>query len=506
MPNLQHVAAGNIIKAIDWNAIVDDLNPFTQALKVVNIGGTPPPPPGQGGNLLIKGVNNWQNNGDQSILYLGDTEYLIKAKKGEGLTLGARFAPNGLVISEGGDTRIGGGNPARAKLEIDGGDGWIANAWNKNLLLTSANPSIAFNYSTSATKFGIGMKNTGGMDRLHIFSTDADLSNNTGTFNSRLVIQEDGNVGIGTNSPTQKLEVSGDILVKGIAGFDADNEEAKIFFGDPNHFIKSTRGNFNANIKGGVTIGTWNAANGLRLEEGSGNVGIGTITPTQKLEVAGNILAGWANNEGKLYLGDTNHFIKSVIGQGVTIGTYKSAGVTIDALNIRQVSGNVGIGTTDPKVPLHIKGDSTNPGLLNLEGVTHAFVQYFPNGFNTGRKAWMGFGSSGTNIFSIDNSQSGGDLNLRTDGNVKVNSEPLIKLVRFTSVGATQNTNYSATDYNAAIVGFLLLSPGGSTINLPSSLALSIANGVWIINASQTVNTVDLLFIRKEISSRIGAF
>lgn len=57
-------------------------------------------------------------------------------------------------------------------------------------------------------------------------------------------------------------------------------------------------------------------------------VGIGTQTPVEKLEVAyGNILVRGLNNfavntDAVLYLGDNYHFIKSTNGKGVTIGTW----------------------------------------------------------------------------------------------------------------------------------------------------------------------------------------
>lgn len=444
MPNLPHVVAGDVITANAWNAVVDDLNPFTQALKVVSVGGGAPPPPGQGGDLLIRGVNNWQNNGDQSILYLGDSDYLIKAKKGEGLTLGAKFAVNGLVISEGGDTRIGGANPARAKLEIDGGDGWVVNAWRKSLLLTASDPSVTFNNPASPTKFGIGLKSAGGMDRLHIFSTDADLGLNTGAFSNRLVIQEDGKVGIGVDAPSQKLEVAGDVLVKGIAGFDAPDEEAKLFLGNTDHFIKSVRGGGTA--AAGVTIGTWSVPN---------------------------------------------------------------------ALVIREQTGNIGIGTTDPKTPLHLKG---NAGILNVEGTDHAFIQFFPNSFNSGRKAWLGYGSAGASTLTLRNEFLHGSIEISTDfgillntgSGIRVNNTYPIQFKRFKnlqinilSINNGYDTGFSASLYNAGIMGFK--HDSSVTVTAPITY-MEVKNGTWWIYGSPIVGNgqVDVLFVRVELSSLTG--
>jgi hypothetical protein len=149
-----------------------------------------------------------------------------------------------------------------------------------------------------------------------------------------VTVDNDGKVGIGTATPTQKLDVdNGNLLVQGIDSFEGSGDEALVWLGDTNHFIKSHWGE-------GVTIGTSGAPNGIVLEENTGDVtvsgnmtvngdvGIGTINPTQKLDVDnGNLLVQGTGSfdalgeEALVYLGDTNHFIKSHWGEGVTIGT-----------------------------------------------------------------------------------------------------------------------------------------------------------------------------------------
>jgi hypothetical protein len=80
-------------------------------------------------------------------------------------------------------------------------------------------------------------------------------------------------------------------------------------------------------------------------------VGIGTTAPTQSLEVdLGNSLVRGVNNFQKngdtafLYMGDTNNFIQSTYGTGITIGVFQVP----TAIRINQYSGFVGIGTTAP--------------------------------------------------------------------------------------------------------------------------------------------------------------
>lgn len=62
----------------------------------------------------------------------------------------------------------------------------------------------------------------------------------------------------------------------------------------------------------------------------------------------------WGNGGyARINLGDTNHALRAVWGDGVRIGTF---GVN-DAIVVKQVSGNVGIGTADPgKYKLAVEG------------------------------------------------------------------------------------------------------------------------------------------------------
>jgi hypothetical protein len=129
---------------------------------------------------------------------------------------------------------------------------------------------------------------------------------------------------------------------------------------------------------GFVGIGTTSPAysldiNGSERTTGSlfvnANIGIGTTNPAQKLQIdAGNILVRGANNfastgnDAILYLGDVNHYIKSVNGTGVKIGTYGAA----DAIFLQQGTGNVGIGTSN-----FSKGSTTSYYKLAVNGNIH---------------------------------------------------------------------------------------------------------------------------------------
>lgn len=88
-------------------------------------------------------------------------------------------------------------------------------------------------------------------------------------------------------------------------------------------------------------------SNGLNT---TGNVGIATTNPTEKLQVnSGNILIKGTNNftnagdASFLYLGDNSNYIKSTFSGDISIGIFGAG----DVIKVQQ-NGNVGIGTLNP--------------------------------------------------------------------------------------------------------------------------------------------------------------
>jgi hypothetical protein len=134
------------------------------------------------------------------------------------------------------------------------------------------------------------------------------------------------NVGIGTTSPTQKLEVAGNVNAS--IYYDRDNSG---FYLDPT---------------GTSIITNLQATGSAYLATSTGAVGIGTTSPTQKLEVAGNI------NASVYYDRDNSAYYLDPASTG----------------NSLLVAGKVGINTTAPQAILDVQYLPGNQGTIAIFG------------------------------------------------------------------------------------------------------------------------------------------
>jgi hypothetical protein len=177
------------------------------------------------------------------------------------------------------------------------------------------------------------------------------------------VIQvKDSNVGIGTVSPGAKLVVSGSAVEAHISNGDTNTLTLGNFSGG-RHFIKS------------INLGV--ALTPLTLQASSftfdtGNVGIGTTSPAEKLHAIGNIKIEQTSNVSAILTLNPNSGALGTGYQWNLVGVNSAASY---AFQIREAAtaylhinnsaggsgGNVGIGTTSPGYKFTVNESTTNP-------------------------------------------------------------------------------------------------------------------------------------------------
>jgi hypothetical protein len=231
-------------------------------------------------------------------------------------------------ITSVGNVGIGTTSPS-AKLDVnETSSGAITNC----ITLTNASNTI----NTEAGLFFAPTTATGNIRGSIITGFQEDGNNAIGlkfytgtgaTISEKMRITSVGNVGIGTDSPGAKLDVNGDIY-------------SRTGFGIYANTFSPYSGNMNIALGG----------SGNNLIVSGGNVGIGTASPSERLQVAGNINVGTtlplllSNDTSQLNLVNGIYYTTDNSGYGIGFGKIVS-GTKTNQLVIRD-SGNVLIGKT----------------------------------------------------------------------------------------------------------------------------------------------------------------
>ena len=261
------------------------------------------------------------------------------------------------------------------------------------------------------------------------------------TTTQRMLIDDQGNLGIGTANPGAKLDVSGDGKIDG--DFNVTGKLTAASFGGDGSGLSNI-----APADGSITsaklaedAASFSKLSGGRITISAENVGIGTENPGAKLEVAGDAkFQGSLSVQGTLTAAglEINGVAKldadlsvtgkltaaSFAGDGSGLsnvtaadGSITNAKLAEDAASFSKVTGakmvirgdNVGIGTANPKARLEIAGDTRCEGALNVQGALTVRGATKINGdlSVTGRLTAASFSGNGaglTHVTTADNS------------------------------------------------------------------------------------------------------
>ncbi len=320
----------------------------------------------------------------------------------------------------------------------------------------------------NATGSTLGLRFTNPTETVNqYFASDATDSDffitYAGNGGAEITLQHDGklalnasngdNVGVGTDNPARKLEVSeGSSSIvsqfKSTAGTSA-------FITVANTTASADQIRFGS-IGNDLVLST-NYTERFRIDS-AGNVGIGTTNPSEKLQVSGNILVTGAGSAGphlKLAGTYTTWEIENQYAGGANNDMFRIRNTALgsDALVINRGNNNVGIGTTNPNAELEIAASVATIRLTDSD-LTNTFSEiekggdylYFYSRANSSNGGFLFAGDNGTTETEF--------MRIATDGDVGIGSNtPSAKLDVAGGIKLLDNNYLTWNSSNTRIVG-----------------------------------------------------
>ncbi len=273
---------------------------------------------------------------------------------------------------------------------------------------TDSSGEMIYSFSGAPSQYYAGMHLRDNYSELRLYNNFSNgyitFNNNSGT--ERMRIDNSGNVGIGTSSPTTQLHTTGGVRLAGIGG-------------SGSHLTIDASGNLARTTISGSAGGWTDGGTNVYLTTSSDNVGIGTSSPTTKLHVSGNARV-------TTYLGvgveptTTNRVYASLASGNPTIlghNTFQSTDGLAGVAGTTVSAGNGYLGTYRSGIRAGVYGEA---GTYS-SGELHA--GYFDGLTEINGELWVqdrvGFLTT-TPVSDLDIEQSGGSASSEGSGGINL--------------------------------------------------------------------------------------
>jgi len=312
-----------------------------------------------------------------------------------------------------------------------------------------------------------------------------------------------GNVGIGTTTPTAKLDVSASGEALRLIG----NNNYLSFFNTANT-VRTAYIQQNP----GISLDISTSGLPLILNQSGGNVGVGTTTPEAKLSVLTTTEWGGMTVKGGTTADGSTIGLSNSNGLGnYSLGVYGSANTGSIANNfyvydnvasavrmtVASTTGNVGIGTTTPAYKLDVSGAINGTSVLvNGVPVASSTDTYWSangggrisyNGGNVGIGTVTPLALHSVVVPSAKATVTGNVASFLST-NDATNPFGLRTMVYGAASIANRYVSFQTTDFNLADGGNLIMQAGGGNVGIGTTTPSFAAGGGLQINNSTRAN------------------
>jgi hypothetical protein len=307
---------------------------------------------------------------------------------------------------------------------------------------------------TDTDNFALHIEENSGAESWQIgVDADGDLGfHNSATASASVTFNDSGNVGIGTASPSSKLEIYSSLVTDAYLTQTNGTTAQTLELGNAYSLYTGGSGSDSAIASNNTLAFATNNSERMRIDS-SGNVGIGTSSPTDKLNISSgtNQIGLDTGNQATYGTLDIGHFtngafIGTQAGSNAAsnilrFGTSGSERVRIDS------SGKVGIGTSSPTDKVTVNGAvvATSAGSSFSSGASRALLDWNTGASQARVGAINGTGTANSLGFYVGTTEK---MRIDSSGNVGIGTSSPSANLEITQSGNNVGLLVAGGGYN----------------------------------------------------------